>query len=428
MEKAIISDRIYFKLPSDKRLVDFIIESLTYKIIRQGAAANLGVEYMKTYKRLPNNILSIPQGRQDLIPPGHTIIDKRIEVPVTFPKPSYELYPEQQEIYEKVDSSAIINALVAWGKSFTALYLAKKFGQKTLVITHTTALRDQWVEETENLFGFTPSIIGGGKIDTSQIITIGNIQTLRTRVPTLCKAFGTVIVDEMHHVPSSTFSETLDRFHAKYRLGLSGTLKRKDGKHIVITDYFGDKVFIPPATNALIPSVLLVNTGIGTTPGAAWVDRITGLIRNDNYVKLVHDIAVIHVEKGYQVLVIADRLEFINKLGELLGDDFVVVTGETNNRAEAKEQLLLGNKKGVVGARQIFSEGLSVNTLSAVILAVPINNDSLLEQIIGRIQRRAPNKRDPLVIDLQLAGVSDRVQNRSRKSFYLRKGWKIKEI
>jgi superfamily II DNA or RNA helicase len=80
----------------------------------------------------------------------------------------------------------------------------------------------------------------------------------------------------------------------------------------------------------------------------------------------------------------------------------------------------------IAGSRQIFSEGLSINVLSSVILAVPISNDSLLEQIFGRIQRQHPDKKTPPeVLDIQFAGWADKKQNNDRLSLYLRKGWKI---
>jgi len=35
--------------------------------------------------------------------------------------------------------------------------------------------------------------------------------------------FGTVIIDECHHIPASTFQIILDKLTAKYKIGLSGT-------------------------------------------------------------------------------------------------------------------------------------------------------------------------------------------------------------
>ena len=40
---------------------------------------------------------------------------------------------------------------------------------------------------------------------------------------------------------SPTFSKVIDSNYARYKIGLSGTIERKDGKHVVFRDYFGQK-------------------------------------------------------------------------------------------------------------------------------------------------------------------------------------------
>jgi superfamily II DNA or RNA helicase len=105
-----------------------------------------------------------------------------------------------------------------------------------------------------------------------------------------------------------------------------------------------------------------------------------------------------------------------------------LVTGSEGDRDLAKEQILSGEKRAIAGSRQIFSEGISINRLSCVILAIPMSNDSLLEQIVGRIQRKFPGKPDPLVVDINFAGYADKKQNNDRLGLYMRKGWQITTI
>ncbi|CAG0925980.1 unnamed protein product, partial [Notodromas monacha] len=225
MAKAVISNRIYMDNPGVDS-TKTIIKALTYKIQKDtGSKKFAAVETIKNYKVLAKGILSIPQGRQDLIPEGYEIIDKRTLVPVPFPDPKHPLRSEQQVVYDEVDDTVFVNALVGWGKTFTALHLAHKFGQKTLVITHTAALRDQWAEEIEVLFGHKPGVIGGGRVDhDDHFITVSNVQTLVKHTTELAKEFGCVILDEAHHCPATTFAAIIDSFHARYRVALSGTM------------------------------------------------------------------------------------------------------------------------------------------------------------------------------------------------------------
>jgi len=428
MPKAIISNRIYLDNPGVEHTKK-IINELTYKIKKDtGNKKFQSIETIRNYKSLVKGILSIPQGRRDLIPHDYEVVDKRVTIPVPFPNPLFPLRDDQREVYDQVDDTCFINALVGWGKTFTALHLAHKFGQKTLVITHTTALRDQWVEEVEVLFGCKPGIIGSGQFDhEDHFITVANIQTLSKNVAELAKEFGTIILDEAHHCPASTFAQTIDAFHARYRIALSGTMIRKDQKHVIFRDYFGDHVLKPALANTMTPVVHAVKSGWILKPGATWVEKINELTQDDLYQRYIASIALLQMEVGHSVLVVADRVEFLQKVQEYIGDECLLVTGETDylQRQAAKEQLLSGAKKAICGSRQIFSEGISINVLSCLILAVPISNDSLLEQLVGRVQRQYEGKRQPIVVDIQFAGHADRKQNNDRLGFYLRKGWQV---
>ena len=428
MPKAIISNRIYMDDPG-KDHTKHVMRTLTYKIHKNtGSKKFVSVETIRNYKSLINGIISIPQGRFDLIPEHYEIVDKRVLNPVPFPNPKFDLREDQQVIYDGITDTCFINALVGWGKTFTALHTARKLGQKTLVITHTTALRDQWVEEVETLFGIEPGIVGSGKFDIEDhAIVVGNIQTIVKNLDSLCKEFGTIILDEAHHCPATTFAGTVDAFHARYRIALSGTMIRKDGKHILFQDYFGHTVYKPPQSNTINPTVHIVKSGLTLKPGATWVEKINDLTQNDNYRKFISGLANIHISEGHSVLIVADRVEFLEKVKEYVGETCLLVTGETDfeARQQAKEQILNRQKMCIAGSRQIFAEGISINVLSCVILAVPMSNDSLLEQIVGRIMRPHEGKLDPIVVDIQFAGWADKKQNTDRLGLYLRKGWEV---
>ena len=410
----------------------FIMNSLTYKIQKNtGSKKFISVETIKNYKSFTGGILSVPQGRTDLIPEGYTIVDKRITNPVPFPTPKYQLRPDQQEVYDQVSDTCFINALVGWGKTFTALHIARKWGQKTLVVTHTTALRDQWREEIEALFGLTPGLIGSGTFDVEDhFIVVGNVQSIVKNLDKINKEFGTIILDEAHHCPATTFSQTIDTFHARYRLALSGTMQRKDGKHVIFQDYFGTTVFKPEQANTINPVVHLVKSNITLKHNVPWVEKINELTQSEYYRKYISALASYHIERGHSVLVVADRVEFLEKVKEYVGETCLLVTGDTSfeERQYAKDQILTKQKMCIAGSRQIFSEGISINILSCVILAVPMSNDSLLEQIVGRIMRPHPGKLDPIVVDIQFSGWADKKQNNDRLGLYMKKGWEIVSV
>lgn len=428
MPKAIISNRIYLDTTPD--IVQSLTKALTYKIKkppRPGLTHFSQFEIVKNYKMLPKNIMSIPSGRVDLIPEHYEVVDKRIIHELPFPTALLPLRASQLDVYNSVDDMCFINAMVGWGKTFCALHIAKKLGQKTLIVCHNTMLRDQWAEEVQKLFNMPVGVIGSGEYDIDHSIVIGNIQTLTKIVPNICKEFGTIIVDECHHVTASTFTSFLDGMYARYKIGLSGTMNRKDGKHILFKDFFGPKLYQPPQENTLDPTIQIIRTGVALAAGEAWANKINLLLYNPDYQEFVANLAKYQISRGHRVLIIADRVEFLQNVGELIGESCVCITGGTTyeERTELKRQVEDGEKSAIAGSRQIFSEGISVNILSCVILAAPISNDSLLEQIIGRVQRKHENKLNPLVLDLHFSGPADRKQNNMRLAFYQRKGWDL---
>ena len=426
--KAVLSNRIYMECTPDYRKV--LSDELTYKVPPQNP--NDPPQIIKNLQRVRENLVSIPIGRIDLIPKDYEIVEKRLYIPADFPKFSFQLRPSQQEVYDTLNDNAIINAWVSWGKTFTGLALAGKLGQKTLVVTHTVPLRNQWAKEVEKVYGFTPGIIGSGRFDTSSPVVIGNTQTLYRNIDKIRKEFGTIILDEMHHVSSPTFAKIIDTSHARYKIGLSGTIERKDGKHVVFRDYFSPTVYKPPKENFLTPSVHVYRSEVRFPDGSniPWAKRVNALVNNDEYRHSIAMIASAYAARGHKVLVVSDRVHFLKSCAELTGDKSICVTGEVahEDREKLVDEILYGDKEILYGTQAIFSEGISVNTLSCLILATPINNEPLLTQLIGRVVRKHDNKRDPVVIDIHLKGKTAQRQASNRMGYYMKQGYQIKQL
>lgn len=437
MPKAIISNKIYLEKPSESQYEE-ILKKLTYPIatqsfqkLRNGRVNPVKkIEYIRNYTLLPKGIISIPVGRMDLIPEGYEILDKRIYNEVPFPSPKYPLRPLQQEIYDQVDDNCFINAKVGFGKTFLALHLAAKLGQKTLVIVHTTALRDQWIEEAESIFGCKVGVIGSGAYDIEDhCIVVANVQSYVKYATILAKEFGTVINDEAHRTPTTTFTSIVDKSYARYKIGLSGTMLRKDGKHVLLTDYFSPTVYSPPVDNTIDPVVNILKPGVHLSPNKPWVNKINDLLYDNDYQQFIAKLAAVQIAKGHSVLIVASRVEFLERIKEYLGETCVLVTGQTNStpdeRKRVSDQIESGEKACIAGSRQIFAEGISINRLSAVILAEPMKFEGTIEQIIGRIMRKHDDKPNPEVFDINFSDHASRSQNESRLAFYLEKGWNI---
>jgi superfamily II DNA or RNA helicase len=426
--KAVISHRIYMDCSAE--LQDKIDRELTYSIPTHNPLDP--PQIIKNMGIIRNGLVSLPIGRTDLIPEHYEIVDKRTHVPVDFPEFKFELRDSQKKVFDEIEDNAIINAWVSWGKTFTGLAIAGKLGQKTLVVTHTVPLRNQWAKEVEKVYGFKPGIIGSGQFDLDSPIVIGNTQTLYRNVEKIRKEFGTIILDEMHHVSSPTFSKILDTNYCRYKIGLSGTIERKDGKHVVFRDYFGNTLFKPPKENYMTPTVHLVPSEIRFMDGAKipWANRVTKLSNDEEYRHTISMLAAAYAARGHKVLVVSDRVAFLKACAELSGDKAICVTGEVahEDREELVDQILYGDANILYGTQAIFSEGISVDTLSCLILATPVNNEPLLTQLVGRVIRKKEGKISPVIIDIHLKGNTARKQASNRIGFYMKQGWNIKHL
>ena len=116
-----------------------------------------------------------------------------------------------------------------------------------MIIVHKEFLLRQWLERIEQ---FLPTA-RVGKIQWSVIdiidkdIVIGMLQSLSMKdyPEKLFDDFGFTIYDEVHHIGAQVFSRALFRNVSQYSLGLSATMKRKDGLSKVFKMFLGDVVY-----------------------------------------------------------------------------------------------------------------------------------------------------------------------------------------
>lgn len=426
MKKAVLSNRIYMNF--EENLYEKIKSQLTYKIPSKIPGDPPIIR--KLYSIIGHKFLTIPIGRQDLIPDDYEIIDSRTYVPVKFPEFKFKLRPNQQKIYDAVLDNCLINANVSWGKTFTGIAIATKLKQKTLVITHTVFLRDQWIKECRKTLGITPGIIGSGKFDIKGPIVIANVQTLRKHIKSLRTKFGTVIMDEVHHAPAKIFEECVDGLSARFKIGLSATIRRKDYLHVLIPDYFSKTIYKPPKANQMTPEVFIFQTNIpfNSNNMIPWANRVNELVDRPEYLDLITSISERFADLGHIVLTVSDRTEFLDRCVNRLGDRSAMVTGATKNRDEI-HQLFRNKELDILcGAISIYKEGISEDYLSCLILGAVINNDPLLEQLIGRVLRLYPEKLTPVIADIVLKGATAKKQAMSRAGHYIRNGYKVTHV
>lgn len=138
----------------------------------------------------------------------------------------------------------LIKGVCSSGKTEVLLHFISNAREKTLVIVHTERLLRQWQEKAAERFFVKEKEIGllYAKVKREKNFTIGLVRTvlnIMKKDKDFVKRWGCIINDEVHHASAATFSELLNNFPARYRIGATATLKRKDSKEVLVYDCFG---------------------------------------------------------------------------------------------------------------------------------------------------------------------------------------------
>jgi superfamily II DNA or RNA helicase len=160
-----------------------------------------------------------------------------------------------------------------------------------------------------------------------------------------------------------------------------------------------------------------------------WATRVNNLAFDWEYQNMIGILAASYAAKGHKVLVVADRVDFLKSCARLVGDNAICVTGDIphEQRAEMVKEIFT-DKDVLFGTQSIFSEGISLDCLSCLILGTPINNEPLLTQLIGRVIRMYDGKQQPKVVDINLHGRTARKQASARRGYYMRQGYEVFEV
>lgn len=423
LKKAIISDKIYFY---EEDLVDIDIHTLKYVLFNY----NLGDTFFSTIQYdETTKLYSVPSGswhKLNIL----NLVDNRFTGIASEWRFNGALREAQQEVVDTIYKngklySGLIQAPCGFGKSFVGGYLIANYAKPTIVICHTKLLADQWYTLlSECIDGAEIGYVGDGR-ERIRPITVAIYKSLISRMDKIQDKFEVAIVDESHLCPANTFSAVVNGINCRIKLALTATPWRKDGLHVILSDYFGPNRVIAKDTNKLIPAVEIVKTTIPFTirdPNRDWTKQLTKIATNVSYINLIAEKVNDKVAHGRCVLILSERIDMLKSLQEKIPKSILLV-GATKNRDEILEGA--GTKYDVILTTKIFDEGISCHRLDTLVLTCPNNNQAKLEQRIGRIQRDHPEKKTPLLMDFWLVGPIVQAQQKNRLEWYIRKNFPI---
>ena len=128
------------------------------------------------------------------------------------------------------------------GKSHTAVMAIDAKRRNTLVIAPTLDLVRQWYDLLRSSFSAQVGVIGGGDYAVMPL-TVTTYDSAYMHMEHLGDKFGLVVFDECHHLPGDAYGLSAKFCLAPYRLGLTATPERTDGRHAELDELIGPTVY-----------------------------------------------------------------------------------------------------------------------------------------------------------------------------------------
>jgi superfamily II DNA or RNA helicase len=316
----------------------------------------------------------------------------------------------------------VLAATTAFGKTVVAAALIAQRGRNALVLVHRRELLTQWVERLRTFLDIDPKdigAIGGGRRKPTGIIDVALIQSLvrQGEVSDLVADYGHLVVDECHHLSAASFELVARRAKARYVLGLSATVARKDGHHPIIFMQCG------PIRHRVDARAQAVDRGINhrakhrstdfqLPPPLATSDRpsmpavYAAIAQDEPRNNLIFDDVLKALEAKRSPVVLTERrdhLEYLQSHFSRFVRNLVVLRGGMSAAerkvSEAALRVADDQERLILVTGRYLGEGFDDQRLDTLFLTMPISWKGTLAQYVGRLHRQHAGKTEVLVVD-----------------------------
>lgn len=162
------------------------------------------------------------------------------------PNHPLEPYRHQQEALDAWQGQlhrGVVVLPTAAGKSYLAQLAMQVVQRSTLILVPTLDLMHQWYANLLAAFpGTEIGLLGGGSKDRTPIL-VSTYDSAAIQAETLGNLYGLIVFDECHHLPGEFYRTIAEYSIAPFRLGLTATPERSDGKHADLVELIGPEVY-----------------------------------------------------------------------------------------------------------------------------------------------------------------------------------------
>lgn len=229
--------------------------------------------------------------------------------------------------------------------------------------------------------------------------------------------YGHLIVDECHHLSAASFELVARRTKARYVVGLSATVARKDGHHPIIFMQCG------PVRHRVDARVQAAERGIRhrardratkfeLPPSLTSVERpsipaiYAALAQDSGRNNLIFDDVLKSLEAKRSPIVLTERKDHLDYLHERFSPfvrNLVVLCGGMSAKDRKQANMALNvpgdAERLILATGRYIGEGFDDARLDTLFLTMPIAWKGTLAQYVGRLHRQHDDKKDVLVVD-----------------------------
>lgn len=347
-----------------------------------------------------------------------------------------ELRANQQEAVNALatNNTGVLSATTAFGKTVTAIGLIAKLGVNTLILVHTKALLDQWVQRLEQFLVIDdiPEVEEGKRKRKKPLSPIGTLSSTGNKlhgiidialmqsciadneVKDFVKDYGLVIADECHHVSAVNFEQILKAVNARFVYGLTATPIRKDGHQPIIFMQCGPIRYAADAKaqmqsqtfqRLLVPRFTPFRAISGEDLSFA---KVSQQLAEDEYRNLfiVKDV-IEALKEGRSPIILTSRTVHVEILADLLKPhcpNVITLVGSESTKEKRKKMEYLQSIPSseplvIVATGKYVGEGFDYARLDTLFLVLPVAWKGIVAQYAGRLHRDYEGKQDVQIYD-----------------------------
>ena len=309
----------------------------------------------------------------------------------------------------------VLQAPTAFGKTVVAAAILARRGVNTLVLVHRAELLRQWQERLQTFLDVPPEAIGcigGGKAKPTGQLDIAVMQSLvrKGEVNPLVQTYGQVIVDECHHIAAASFEAILRQVKARYVLGLSATLVRRDGLQPILFMQCGPIRHIaqrPAGSPQILELVSRTHQLEGLPADLPIQELMRRLAEDPRRTERIVEEALGCWGDGRSLLLLSERTDHISTIATALAGEvpnLFLLHGRLSARQRsatlaALEALPPDAPRIVLATGRLVGEGFDHPPLNTLLLAMPVSWKGTLQQYAGRLHRQHAGKTSVRIID-----------------------------